>query len=267
MRARRPLRELLLVTLPASWKHRGHVIGAEMRLLRHIALDMRSDAPQVRLQGAGMALDAVDFLVRGVSPHVVVDRNLVTARATGAPRALVIQVGRRNAEQRNRNHRDGRHPSFEARSHDRKPFPFHVFTMCSETRYALAIMVNTGLKPPFVTCTLPSATNTLSTSCAWQFRFTTLVFGSLPIRHVPAWCWPPLVPWPGSFLQVSTAPASRSHISAFRDISRPISSVCGCLSPEMRRTGMPQRSFTFASSCTRESQIGISCVGPCTATV
>ena len=35
------------------------------------------------------------------------------------------------------------------------------------------MMVSAGLKPPLVTCTLESITNTLSTSCTWQSRFTT----------------------------------------------------------------------------------------------
>jgi len=50
-------------------------------------------------------------------------------------------------------------------------------------------------------------------------------------------------------------------------IAELISRVCGCLSPERRATGIPQWSRTLGSTSTRESNMGISWVGPCTAMV
>ena len=51
-----------------------------------------------------------------------------------------------------------------------------------------AITVNTGLKPPLVLCNEASATNRLSNPQTRPCESVTDFRGSLPIRHVPAWC-------------------------------------------------------------------------------
>ena len=47
------------------------------------------------------------------------------------------------------------------------------------------MMVNVGSEQPCVTKHAPSVTNTFFTSCTWLYAFSTLVFGSFPIRAVP----------------------------------------------------------------------------------
>ena len=78
-----------------------------------------------------------------------------------------------------------------------------------------------------------------------QSRSTTEVFGSSPMRQVPAWCWPPLSPCPGTRRQVLTAPASFSHASALPARKCAISSVCGCLPSGEARHGNAPAILTF----------------------
>ena len=46
-------------------------------------------------------------------------------------------------------------------------------------------MLSVGFLSGLVTKDAASVTNTFLTSCAWEFWFSTEVFGSLPIRAVP----------------------------------------------------------------------------------
>src|ERR1017187_6692114 len=85
------------------------------------------------------------------------------------------------------------------------------------------------------------------------------------MRQVPAWCWPPLVPGPGSLGHVRMAPASFNQAAAFSVMAIEVSMVLGCLPPDRRATGIPQESLTLGSTSTRDSAMGISWVGPWTA--
>ena len=59
------------------------------------------------------------------------------------------------------------------------------------TRSALAIAVSAGLTAPMLGKKLVSTTYRLSSSCALQLVSSTDVCGSVPNRHVPAWCAQP----------------------------------------------------------------------------
>src|SRR6267143_477902 len=55
----------------------------------------------------------------------------------------------------------------------------------SEARQESAMIVSVGFLSGLVTNGAPSVTNRFFTSCAWQYPFSTDVFGSAPIRAVP----------------------------------------------------------------------------------
>lgn len=59
----------------------------------------------------------------------------------------------------------------------------------SPTRNALAMIVSEGFTAPLEQKNDPSTKYKLSTSCARQSVFNTLLFGSVPNLHVPFW-WP-----------------------------------------------------------------------------
>ena len=127
---------------------------------------MLHQAPQIsqveaRVEGGDLAVTgaARHVPVARSMPGVVVAANLVAARAGSAGVVLVIQAARRK-----RQHQDdgGRQQRAAPQSALHTPRPFHPFTMRSDAWYAIAMIVSTGLKPPLVTCTLPSITYRLS---------------------------------------------------------------------------------------------------------
>jgi hypothetical protein len=54
----------------------------------------------------------------------------------------------------------------------------------------LTKIVRTGFTPPFVTCSEPSITRKFGCPQTRPQGSVTEVAGSVPIRQVPAWCWP-----------------------------------------------------------------------------
>ena len=74
------------------------------------------------------------------------------------------------------------------------------------TRRASARIVQVGFLSACVTNGPPSATNRFLQSCAWQFRLSADVFGSLPMRMPPSsWMMrpPAAMPYPCSFVGMS----------------------------------------------------------------
>src|SRR5215467_8160517 len=69
-------------------------------------------------------------------------------------------------------------------AHAKVPF-FASCNRYSEARQESAMIVSVGFLSGFVTSGAPSVTNRFFTSCAWQYPFNTLDFGSSPIRAVP----------------------------------------------------------------------------------
>jgi hypothetical protein len=57
-------------------------------------------------------------------------------------------------------------------------------------RNALAKIVSTGFTPPLVMCSEPSMTRRFGWPQTRPYGSVTEVAGSVPIRQVPAWCWP-----------------------------------------------------------------------------
>src|SRR5512143_2535296 len=69
-------------------------------------------------------------------------------------------------------------------AHQRFPF-FASSSRYSEARQDSAMIVSVGFLSGFVTNGAPSVTKRFFTSCVWQYPFSTLDFGSAPIRAVP----------------------------------------------------------------------------------
>ena len=238
------------------------VCVADADLLRHLAPRVpprraagssRATARPPRTSAVALAAAHVAVARSAATPRSGAD--LVAARAAAPSLALVVGAGSREdqdeAERRQapRARRAGGAslvmPSTLAAQSPAAPGPRSAGP---RQRKAMAMIVSTGLKPPLVTCTLPSITNTLCTSWTRQLASTTEVFGSLPMRQVPAWCWPPLSAAPGTlapgldragFLQPGLGPLRPRPGDLDRVRVR---------SPERRATGMPQWSFTFGSS-------------------
>ena len=70
-------------------------------------------------------------------------------------------------------------------AHQMFPF-FRSSAMCSDVRHASAMIVHVRFLLACETNGPPSQTNTFFASCAWQFRLSAEVFGSLPMRVAPA---------------------------------------------------------------------------------
>lgn len=122
-------------------------------------------------------------------------------------------------------------------------------------RSAFARIVSTGFTPPLVTCVDPSAITMLSWPHTRPSAPTTELRESVPIRQVPAWCYPALGGERGpigTIGRTSTAPASRSHASVRSlSISR-LRKFSGCRLPLSRTVDRPKRSRGSVSIRTRE---------------
>ena len=122
-------------------------------------------------------------------------------------------------------------------------------------RRARARIVSTGLTPPLVTCSEPSATVTPSWPHTRPHGSVTEVRGSAPMRQLPAWCWPALGPvgCAQTSAVVVRAPLARSHSSARSPRNAALATSFGSRAADSRRTaGMPLASVTEGSSVTRE---------------
>ena len=129
------------------------------------------------------------------------------------------------------------------------------------------MIVKAGLMPVFVTWTEPSASTTLVQSCSVAVGSQTDVAGSVPIRQVPAWCWPADRRGCGFALgqdQNSAAPLASIHSRA-----RVSEEARGQVVIGMRVTGQPghrqaQVVGNGRSSSTRRRRLGVPGSGPIT---
>src|ERR1039458_4186991 len=161
-----PLCELLPVA-PAAALHQARDIARAQadRVAEPLpyVLHQAAQIPQMktRIERGDLAVAgaAAYVAMAGRVPGIVVLADLVTARATGAGVVLVIEASGR---QRQHHDRGRRQQAAAQHSALHTPRPFRPFTICSAARYAVAMMVNTGLNPPLFTCTLPSITYRLS---------------------------------------------------------------------------------------------------------
>ncbi len=161
-----PLGELLAVARPAPLHQPRNIALAQANRVGKTLPHMLHQAPQIpqmetRVQRRDLAVAgaARHVPVARCVPRIVIPANLVAARAGSAGVVLVIQAARRKRQHQDRGgrqHRPAPHPARHT------PRPFQPFTMRSDAWYAIAMIVSTGLKPPLVTCTLPSITYRLS---------------------------------------------------------------------------------------------------------
>lgn len=178
-----PIRELFLVALFTPPHHPKHVFRFQPRLLWRVASQMRNHSPhildvesRIHREHVSMAFFALHIPMRRALPIHVRLPDLVAARARPASWPFIDKGSPGQQQQRKYN---------DCKARPQNPSPlwpglsalrsvvllaghahcFQFFAMYSPARYAFAKIVNTGLNPPLVTCTLPSTTNTFSTSC------------------------------------------------------------------------------------------------------
>ncbi len=152
VRTRMPRRIFLLMALLASRRHRHHIGIPQPDRLRPPVRQMNRNVPQLSRQPRIVAVQAPHIPMRRPMRVAHRVRHFMTIRTPSAVSRSVVARSSINTNNSNHHRRTNQHRNEpEHPHHDRNLVPFQPRTSASDAKYAIAIMVSTGLNPPLVT--------------------------------------------------------------------------------------------------------------------